>query len=227
MTLKELSGFDGKEERRAYVAYKGVVYDVTESPLWKKGKHAGKFQAGADLTPFLEQAPHGEEVFDRVPEVGTLEEKKASFWSKEGLKRLYARFHPHPMTVHFPIALHYFAGGMDLLFLLSPDRAYEMAVFSSFFAATVMGAVAMVPGMLSWWLNYDLARSSLFVGKLAGATVTLLLGVVGVAMHMEIPELAWSSGWEGWAYHGIVFATVAVVTLVAWLGGRITWPSGR
>ena len=227
MTPGELAGFDGKEGRKAYVAFRGRIYDVTDSPLWKKGRHAGKFQAGADLTPFLEQAPHGEEVFQRVPEVGLLDEEPPPPGRKERLKALYARFHPHPMTVHFPIALHYFAGGMDLLFLFVPKATFEMAVYSAFFAATVTGAVAMIPGMLSWWVNYDFSRSLLFLGKLAGATATLLLGVVAVGIRMETPGVAWSSGWEGGLYHGIVLGTVAIVTAVAWLGGRITWPSGR
>jgi len=30
-TLEELGKFDGKEGRQAYVAYKGEVYDVTDS----------------------------------------------------------------------------------------------------------------------------------------------------------------------------------------------------
>ncbi len=36
---KELSKFNGKEKRPAYVAYQGRVIDVSQSKLWKGGLH--------------------------------------------------------------------------------------------------------------------------------------------------------------------------------------------
>lgn len=38
-TLEELGKFDGKKGRQAYVAYKGGVYDVTDSSQWLEGDH--------------------------------------------------------------------------------------------------------------------------------------------------------------------------------------------
>ncbi|HUH41601.1 MAG: cytochrome b5 domain-containing protein [Sulfurimonas sp.] len=73
MTLDELKLYDGKNGAKAYIAYKGVVYDVTQSPLWKNGEHQKRHSAGADLTLILADAPHGEEVFKRYPAVGTLD----------------------------------------------------------------------------------------------------------------------------------------------------------
>jgi putative copper export protein len=35
ITLEELQHFDGKENRPAYFAYKGRVYDISPSKLWK------------------------------------------------------------------------------------------------------------------------------------------------------------------------------------------------
>ncbi len=70
-TVESLSQYDGKDGRRAYYAYEGKVYDVTESDLWKDGQHYG-LAAGTDLTGKLGEAPHGTEVFARVPLVGTL-----------------------------------------------------------------------------------------------------------------------------------------------------------
>ena len=40
-THAELSGYDGKEGREAYVTFKGKVYDATNSALWKDGQHPG------------------------------------------------------------------------------------------------------------------------------------------------------------------------------------------
>lgn len=70
-TLEELSQYDGKDGHPAYYAYEGVVYDVTNSPLWKLGQHFGH-QAGQDLTGRLEGAPHGDDVVKAMPVVGTL-----------------------------------------------------------------------------------------------------------------------------------------------------------
>jgi predicted heme/steroid binding protein len=72
MTIEELSHFDGNEGRPAHVAYKGVIYDVTNSKLWRSGRHAGKHHSGSDLTDFIRLAPHGEEKITSMPLVGKL-----------------------------------------------------------------------------------------------------------------------------------------------------------
>jgi len=70
-TAEELKEFDGREGRAAYVAYEGVVYDVTESAMWGDGDHEGMHQAGGDLTSDHDEAPHDVYVTD-FPEVGRL-----------------------------------------------------------------------------------------------------------------------------------------------------------
>lgn len=70
-TAEELAQFDGKDGRKAYTAYEGKVYDVTDSKLWKMGEHFG-LQAGKDLTADMVNAPHGPEVFATFTQVGTL-----------------------------------------------------------------------------------------------------------------------------------------------------------
>ncbi len=73
-TLEELHQFDGKEGRPAYIAYKGRVYDVSGSKLWKDGSHARKHLAGHDLTDALKTAPHGEEKVLTLPVAGRIVE---------------------------------------------------------------------------------------------------------------------------------------------------------
>ncbi|KAF0207464.1 MAG: cytochrome [Actinobacteria bacterium] len=70
-TLEELKKFDGREGRPTYVAYKGMVYDLTESSMWDQGDHEGMHAAGGDLTADHDDAPHDEHVLD-FPEVGKL-----------------------------------------------------------------------------------------------------------------------------------------------------------
>ncbi len=71
-TLDELSQYNGKDGQPAYVAYNGIVYDVTNEPKWKGGSHSGK-TAGTDLTNDIPRSPHGDSVFADLPVVGTLE----------------------------------------------------------------------------------------------------------------------------------------------------------
>lgn len=70
-TLDDLSAYDGKDGRKAYVAYDGLVYDVTESAMWNEGGHEAMHDAGTDLTQEHDDAPHDVYVTD-FPEVGRL-----------------------------------------------------------------------------------------------------------------------------------------------------------
>jgi len=69
-TPRELARFDGREGRPAYIAYGGVVYDVSGSFLWRGGRHQAMHRAGEDLTEAMEQAPHGPEFLEKFPMIG-------------------------------------------------------------------------------------------------------------------------------------------------------------
>ena len=71
-TIEELKQYNGRDGRPGYIAYKGKVYDVTDSFLWIDGDHQGQHAAGKDLTEDMALAPHGEETFERVKIVGML-----------------------------------------------------------------------------------------------------------------------------------------------------------
>lgn len=69
---KELARYNGKKGAPAYIAYKGKVYDASNSFQWKAGRHQVVHNAGEDLTDALQQAPHGADMLERLPMVGTL-----------------------------------------------------------------------------------------------------------------------------------------------------------
>jgi predicted heme/steroid binding protein/uncharacterized membrane protein len=73
LTPDELRQFDGKDGRPAYIGYKGIVYDVTASRLWKNGLHVMKHGAGNDLTAFIQNAPHGEDKVLTLPRIAELQ----------------------------------------------------------------------------------------------------------------------------------------------------------
>lgn len=76
VTLAELKRNSGERGSRKFIAYKGVVYDVTDCPKWRLDMHEFLHFPGQDLTSELPDAPHMEEVFkhDCVIVIGRLVE---------------------------------------------------------------------------------------------------------------------------------------------------------
>ena len=72
ISKSDLLKYDGKDSRPAYVGYAGKVYDVSSSAIWIDGEHQFSHEAGKDLTEAMADAPHGDEVFENFPVVGTL-----------------------------------------------------------------------------------------------------------------------------------------------------------
>ena len=71
---RELRAYIGERGMPMYVAYAGVVYDVTRCPKWRRGIHENIHWPGQDLTPELADAPHTADVFSHpcVKRVGRL-----------------------------------------------------------------------------------------------------------------------------------------------------------
>lgn len=109
------------------------------------------------------------------------------------------------------------------LYAKTPKASYATAVFYSFFVATVMGGLAMIPGILSWWINYDLAYTYIFVIKLSLAIITLLLGIVGIIIYFDNPDVVYLTILPSILYHGIILFTAATVIILTYYGGKITW----
>ena len=63
---------NGQDRDEIWVAYRGLIYDVGRSRLWRRGQHYEHW-AGQDLTAELDQdAPHLPTVFDNFPVIGRL-----------------------------------------------------------------------------------------------------------------------------------------------------------
>ncbi|MCH7397520.1 cytochrome b5 [Belliella sp. DSM 107340] len=72
-TKQQLALRNGQDKPEIWIAYKGMIYDVSNSRLWKNGKHYEHW-AGQDLTEELTDAPHTEKVFEKFDIVGHLKE---------------------------------------------------------------------------------------------------------------------------------------------------------
>ncbi len=62
---------NGQDKPEVWIAYKGLIYNVTNSRLWHKGTHYEHW-AGQDLTDELKDAPHTEMVFEKFKPIGVL-----------------------------------------------------------------------------------------------------------------------------------------------------------
>ena len=72
----ELSRNTGESGTLKWIAYDGIIYDVTDCPRWRLEMHERMHFPGQDLTSELPDAPHKENVFTRpcVKIVGKFQE---------------------------------------------------------------------------------------------------------------------------------------------------------
>jgi predicted heme/steroid binding protein len=75
ITQMELKRNTGERGTRKFIAYEGIVYDVTDCPKWRTDLHEQLHFPGQDLTSELPEAPHQADVFSRpcVKIIGKLE----------------------------------------------------------------------------------------------------------------------------------------------------------
>jgi predicted heme/steroid binding protein len=71
-TKEDLSRYDGMHGTPVFVAFRGKVYDLSGSLLWRGGRHQVLHSAGTDLTEELDQAPHYADLLEKYPIVGIL-----------------------------------------------------------------------------------------------------------------------------------------------------------
>ncbi len=228
MKREDLKQFDGKAGHPAYFAYKGKVYDISGSKLWKNGTHLNRHHAGEDLTDFLSMAPHAEEVLQQCEVVGTLDDEIAediSIDRMEVLRDWYRRFHPHPVTLHYPMGLFYFAAFMQLLYLVFRVSSFEHSAFYAFVGGTLTTIPAGLSGMFSWWVNYQMTLTRIFRTKIIFTLVMLVFGISGCILRFLYPEISSGTSPLSLGYNALLFLNVPVLTIVAFNGGKITWPS--
>ncbi|SOD97137.1 cytochrome b5 domain-containing protein [Spirosoma fluviale] len=70
-TRSQLALRNGQDRDEIWCAFEGIIYDLSNSRLWRNGKHYEHW-AGQDLTDELVDAPHSNSVFARFSAVGKL-----------------------------------------------------------------------------------------------------------------------------------------------------------
>jgi predicted heme/steroid binding protein/uncharacterized membrane protein len=228
--LDELKNFDGKEGKPAYIGYSGKVYEVTPSKLWKNGRHMNRHNAGGDLTADIQSAPHTPEVLERYHQIATLEEKAPERKLPPYLERLLVwlpmlRRHPHPMTVHFPIAFTLAVPAFTLLYLITGIQSFELTAFHSLGAAIAFTPITMATGFYTWWLNYFARRIRAVIIKQVCSFILLPLEIVLFVWRIRHPDILSVFSGAGALYFLLVVCLFGIITVIGWYGAKLTFPT--
>ena len=65
ITPTQLLRYNGDDEDEKWIAYDGIVYDVSKCPNWRMEMHRNLHFPGQDLSGEIDDAPHAEDVFTR------------------------------------------------------------------------------------------------------------------------------------------------------------------
>ncbi len=231
--LESLSQFNGKEGQHCYIAHKGRVFDVSTSKLWNTGLHMKRHPGGRDLTADIEAAPHGPEMLDRYPEVGTLKMKGvAEETLPKPLEALLERFpflrrHPHPMLVHFPIAFTVSPALFYLFYLATDVNAFETTAFYCLGAGILFSVPAILTGFLTWWLNYQARPLRPVQIKILFSALLVVISLAAFLLRLFLPTTIISLAGARILYLLLLLALIPIVSVIGWYGASLTFPLER
>lgn len=233
ITKEELKKFNGAEGRPVHFAYQGKVYDVTKSPLWRKGVHMKKHPSGEDLTGKMVGAPHGEEVLAKFNVAGELDlapppppQPSAPPTLTERLEELFVRFHPHPPTVHFPIALMVTTVILNLFYLVTGEPSFEKAAYYVLGLGLLFSPVSILTGLVSWKLTYKATMTHIFARKIQFSALLFPVALICFLWRTIDPDvLTGFTAPLSWVYLFLVLSLAPIAIILGYYGGKIVFPT--
>lgn len=219
LSLTELREYDGKEGRPAYIAYKGKVYDVTRSKLWRNGGHMGAHFAGRDLSGGLHSAPHGAEVLLMFHLVGELLEEETP---GKGLIKTIEKLHLHPIAVHFSAAYSISVPLFSVLFLIFRHPSLEQAAWYMLILGLLSAPITAYTGYFSWKTSYGGKMNYLFQMKIIWTYILLTLTFLSFALRFTHPAILMMPDLQ-YIYLALIIGLIPSVTMLGHYGGKIVY----
>ena len=181
--------------------------------------------AGRDLSAEISAAPHGTEVFERYPQIGTIKKgppeelKHLPLFLQNFVQRFpMARRHPHPMVVHFPIALLMASSLFVILYLIFRNLSLETASFYLFILGAISSPFAMATGLLTWWINYRLNLNYFVKRKIQLSIFLIIFVTILILWRSSNPEISSP------VYFVMMILLTPIVALLGYYGGQLTFP---
>jgi len=134
------------------------------------------------------------------------------------------RRHPHPMTVHFPIAFVMLFTALNILYLVTGNESLETSAFHVLVAVLVATPVAMLTGPYNWWLNYASKWSKIIAVKVFGSLILITLVLVIFWWRVTTPEIMLQASGVRVFYLVLTLILPLVVTVLGWFGAKMTFP---
>jgi len=219
-TISELKQFDGKEGRPSYVAYKGKIYDVSNSRLFKDGKHTGRHFAGDDLTPGMINAPHDEMIFLKFPIVGELSTEVPA---RQKLVQKLEGLHLHPISVHFSEAYSVIIPLFTLLYVFTGETTFETASYYMLILGFLTSLPCALSGVFSWKVTYEGRRTKTFVRKILYTILLIAVITAGFAWRTLNPNILLTITNLSYIYLAVIWSLVPIATILGHLGGKIVY----
>lgn len=223
---------DGKEGRPAYVAVEGKIYEVTGNRLWKNGMHMNRHQAGTDLTEAIAASPHGKDILIKIQEKGTLAKEIADRppflpeWLMQFMEAYpFFKRHPHPMVVHFPMAVFIIAPlFLAWYYLISPLQGLLDAIFYLYLLGTLSLPVAIVTGLLAWLVNYSGKANPLIIRKTIFSFLLLITDLIIMAALIVKPAILQNPAGPDLIVPVLIFFCLPLASIIGEHGGKLVFP---
>ncbi len=229
--LSDLEQYNGQDGKPTYVLVDGKIYDVSDSKLWKNGKHMNKHQAARDSSDSFNAAPHGKDILVRFPQVGILKQTTQvdklpiPGWLNTLLEKYpFFKRHPHPMVVHFPMTFS-ITSSIFLLwyYIISPLSPLLNAIYYLHILGTISLPFALFTGWLSWKVNYMGKPMGYITKKIVLSLFVSIVDIVVLLFLIHQPDILANPQGIQMLLPILIISYLPIVSLIGFYGGQLVY----